>query len=379
MRWPWGGRARESAADDPFGSRTVSDPPLGPRRGRLEIQIHPASIRRRVRYLFVGRALLTAWCLLGLAYLLFLAYAAFLAPDTLRALFSGGEYQGLAAERAQQGERLQDLVRRLEQLGARGEELGLRMAKVELAYGLPPAGPSPASPVAAAAGRNDPELRGSIYAGLIQQGDRLRLRLGTGLRAVDGQLRRLNDFEARHPERVRVTPSICPLRGSRFVLTSPFARQRSPFTRELTFHPGIDLAAPRGAPIHAAADGRVAFAGQLPLGRSVVWWRYGNLVALQHGDDLLTLYGHCDTVAVRAGQTVRRGQLLGTVGSTGWSPNPHLHYEVRRRVADGPARAIDPRLFILDVRWPNEERLLARAGEAPDGAVIEPLPAALLR
>ncbi len=389
MRWPWPGwsrRARRSrdAAADPFAPAAAADPPLGPRRGRLEIQIHPASIRRRVRYLFLGRALLTAWCLAGLAYLLFLAYAAFLAPGTVRALFSGGEYQALAAERTQQGERLQELVGRLEQLGARGEELRLHIAKVELAYGLPPAAPPPASPVAAAAGRNDPELRGSIYTGLIQRGDRLRLRLGAGLRGADRQLRRLRDFEARHPERVRGTPSACPLRGTRFVLTSPFARHRSPFTRELTFHPGIDLAAPRGTPIHAAADGQVVFAGQFPLGRSVVWWRYGNLVVLRHAGDpsgeggLVTLYGHCDTVAVRAGQTVRRGHVLGTVGSTGWSPNPQLHYEVRRRGPDGTAPAIDPRLFVLDVRWPSEERLLARAGHAPPGAGIEPLPAAFL-
>ena len=366
MTWPWARRARQ---DD---SAELESTRAGSRRGRLEIQIHPADIRRRVRYVFLGRAKLTVWCLLGLAYLLFLTYAVFHAPGTLRSLLAGGEYQALAAERAQQGGRLQDLVGRLEQLAARGAELRLRMAKVELAYGLPPA-PQPGAGARVPAAPPD---AASIYSGLIQQGGRLQRRLDQGLQGLDRQLRRLRDFEAGQPDRVESTPAICPLRGSRFVLTSPFARHRSPFTRELTFHPGLDLAAPRGTPVHAAGAGKVVFAGQVPLGRSVAWWRYGNLVVLRHGGELVTLYGHLDGVAVRAGQSVRRGQTVGTVGSTGWSPNPHLHYEVRRRDPDGQVRALDPRLFTLDVRWPDEERLLARGGRAPAGAAVEPLPAA---
>jgi murein DD-endopeptidase MepM/ murein hydrolase activator NlpD len=357
----------------------LSDLPR-PGPGRLEIQIHPANIRRRVRYLFLSRARLTAWSLLGLAWLGFVAWAAFLAPGVVRGRFSGGEYQALSAERTQQGERLQELVGRLEQLAGRGEDLRRRTVKVELAYGLsePPARPGTGRPQDRAAGEEGEE-EGSIYGGLIRQGDRLRARLGERLQTSDRQLRRVRAFETAQPEVVRATPSICPLRGARFVLTSPFARHRSPFTRELTFHPGIDLAAPRGTPIRAAADGVVAFVGRYAQSGGAAWSRYGNLVVLRHGDRFVTIYGHCDTLAVRKGQTVERGQTIATVGSTGMSPTPHLHYEVRRRSAAGE-RPVDPRLLILDHTWPDEERLLTQAAAPwPAGNVYEPLPTAFLR
>jgi len=174
---------------------------------------------------------------------------------------------------------------------------------------------------------------------------------------------------------VRATPAACPLRGDRYVLSVPYGRQRGAFAPGLGFHAGIDLAAPRGTLILAPADGVVTFAGQVPLARSPAWWRYGNLVAVAHGDRYLTLYGHCDDLKVASGQAVRRGEPLATVGSSGWSLSPHLHYEIRRRGADSKLAPVNPLIYILDHRWPDEERLLARA---PDpGATYEPLPPGL--
>ncbi len=119
----------------------------------------------------------------------------------------------------------------------------------------------------------------------------------------------------------------------------------------------------------------VTFAGQVPLARSPAWWRYGNLVAVAHGDRYLTLYGHCDGLKVAAGQPVRRGEPLAAVGSSGWSLSPHLHYEIRRRAPGGNLAPVNPLIYILDHRWPDEERLLARA---PDpAATYEPLPPGL--
>ncbi len=88
-----------------------------------------------------------------------------------------------------------------------------------------------------------------------------------------------------------------------------------------SFHPGIDLSAPPGTPIRAANSGAVIFAG---------WnsWGYGNTVVLAHGP-FLTLYGHMSSIAVRCGQLVPAGSVIGGVGSTGNSSGPHLHFEIR--------------------------------------------------
>ncbi|GIW24277.1 peptidoglycan DD-metalloendopeptidase family protein [Meiothermus sp.] len=105
---------------------------------------------------------------------------------------------------------------------------------------------------------------------------------------------------------------------SSFTITTYFGR-RGVFQR---FHTGIDLAAPTGTPIYAARAGQVDTAGWSRFG-------YGLHVILDHGGAQETLYGHMSRIAVRPGQWVARGELIGYVGSTGWSTGPHLHFEVR--------------------------------------------------
>jgi murein DD-endopeptidase MepM/ murein hydrolase activator NlpD len=335
----------------------------------LEVQIHPSDIRKRVRYLFLTRAQVTAWSVLALLYILVLALAAAVAPGVIGGLMNRQEYQVLIAERSREGQRLHALVDRAGQLGERAEVLDLRLGKIFLAYGLPPVQPRRAvAPAPLAAGAAE-----SIYAGAIAQGDRLRLRVRDRLLVLDGSLGALQAFESAHPEQVRTTPSTCPLRGE-FVLISSFGSRRSPFTRQLEMHTGADLAAASGTPVYATADGVVAFAGQVPLGRSAAWWRFGNLVIVDNGGGFITVFGHNSRVEVRAGQPVRRGDLLAAVGDTGWSSSPHLHYEVRRRGADGVYRPVDPLIYVLDHRWPSEERLLVRARNAPPLAEFAPLP-----
>ena len=92
-------------------------------------------------------------------------------------------------------------------------------------------------------------------------------------------------------------------------------------TRWGRMHEGIDIAAPSGTPIAAAAAGTVIYAGWMG--------GYGNLVVLDHGNGLATAYGHQSSIAVANGQTVAQGQVVGYVGSTGHSTGPHLHFEVR--------------------------------------------------
>jgi murein DD-endopeptidase MepM/ murein hydrolase activator NlpD len=128
----------------------------------------------------------------------------------------------------------------------------------------------------------------------------------------------LQVYEAALKERARV-PSIWPVEGES---TDSFGYRGNPFGGGGSeFHPGQDIAAPRGTPVYAPADGTVLEAG----------WKngYGQTVVIDHGNGLTTRYGHLSKVEVVAGQELKRGAELGLVGSTGRSTGPHLHYEVR--------------------------------------------------
>ncbi len=353
---------------------------LGPQRGSaappdgwsLEVQIHPSDIRKRVRYLFLSRFQVTLWSLLGLLYLTGLALGIGVAPNVLRRLWGDEEYPSLIAERSRQGERLQGLVQRLGELEEEAGELHLRTSKIALAYGVVPASLASGRPSGP-----QPSAADSIYASVLVRGDRLRDRIERRLSVVDSSIEELRELERSHPERSRTTPAACPLRGD-FVLMSPFGRRRNPFTRELELHAGLDLAAPLGSPIHAAADGEVTFAGRYPSSDSLHWWRFGNLIAVQNGEEFVTLYGHCQDVEVRPGQQVRRGDRLGTVGRAELANTTHLHYEVRRRAPEGELRPVGPLMYILDHQWPNEGRLLRAGGDTPASG-FEPLPAGIAR
>ena len=329
-----------------------------------------------MRYLFLGRRALLLGAAAVVAWLLFVAAGAAFAPVVVRGYLGRHEYRALKAERARHGERLRALVARMEGLEERSDELRLKVDKIYLAYGLSSdesigQGGFPPPPV--------PEVPQSVHANVIRQGYLLNGRVGNGLAAIGTFLDEVRAFESANRERVRTTPSACPLRGDRFVLTSPFGSRRSPFTKNLDFHAGVDLAASTGTPVHAPADGVVVFAGRYPLQRSVGWWRYGNLVVLANGDDFRTLFGHLSEILVRKGQQVHQGEVIAKVGSTGWSTSPHLHYEVRRRDEARDFAPVDPRIYILDRRWRDEERLLVRARSAPGQTDYEPLPALFTR
>lgn len=105
-------------------------------------------------------------------------------------------------------------------------------------------------------------------------------------------------------------------------ITSDFGMRLDPFSGRRRFHRGIDIAAERGAPIKAAASGRVVFSGRQG--------GYGNTVVIEHANGYKTQYAHADSFSVRAGEYVEAGQIVGTVGSTGRSTGPHLHFEVTR-------------------------------------------------
>jgi murein DD-endopeptidase MepM/ murein hydrolase activator NlpD len=113
-------------------------------------------------------------------------------------------------------------------------------------------------------------------------------------------------------------PSIWPLEGR---VGSSFGERMDPFNGEGAFHSGIDIDAPYGTPVRATADGNVTGAA---MGAG-----YGREVELDHGHDVLTVYGHLSAIAVVPGEHVIRGQVIGYVGQSGRATGPHLHYEVR--------------------------------------------------
>ena len=106
-------------------------------------------------------------------------------------------------------------------------------------------------------------------------------------------------------------------------LTSGFGYRRDPFTDQMHFHRGVDLAAPVGTTVRAALDGRVVVTGYDPV--------LGNYILIRHQISYSTLYGHLSQIWVARGATVTRGQRIGAVGNTGKSTGPHLHFEIRRR------------------------------------------------
>jgi murein DD-endopeptidase MepM/ murein hydrolase activator NlpD len=129
----------------------------------------------------------------------------------------------------------------------------------------------------------------------------------------------LNAYEVALRERARI-PSIWPVIGGE--VTDSYGVRGNPFGGGSSeFHSGQDIAAPRGTPVLAAADGVVTQAGTQN--------GYGQIVVIDHGNGMTTRYGHLSKIEATLGQEIKRGELLGQVGSTGRSTGPHLHYEVR--------------------------------------------------
>jgi murein DD-endopeptidase MepM/ murein hydrolase activator NlpD len=121
----------------------------------------------------------------------------------------------------------------------------------------------------------------------------------------------------------RATPTVWPISGW---LSSAYGYRKDPYTGLPDFHAAIDIAAERGKPIRATADGTVESVGYLG--------NYGNQVLINHGHTIATRYGHLSGFNVRVGQKVKRYEVIGYVGATGRATSPHLHYEI---IVDGKA------------------------------------------
>ena len=159
--------------------------------------------------------------------------------------------------------------------------------------------------------------------------------LGNRLNDQETQFQVLGDHALNLELFAETQPSDRPLDGG--WISSRFGRRTDPFTGRLSNHTGVDFANHAGTPIMATATGLVSFAGK----RS----GYGNVVELDHGDGYSTLYGHNQTLLVKTGELVKKGSPLATLGSSGRSTGPHLHYEVLHN-----GRPVNPKNFLHAAR-----------------------------
>jgi murein DD-endopeptidase MepM/ murein hydrolase activator NlpD len=137
------------------------------------------------------------------------------------------------------------------------------------------------------------------------------------LQGLESRLRYVRRDVERREALASSTPSIWPAHGW---LTGTFGGRSDPFSGEPAFHQGLDISTDKGQPVFATADGSVESASYTG--------DYGNLVVLKHGFGLVTRYGHMSAFAVKAGQTVKRGAVIGYVGATGRATGSHVHYEI---------------------------------------------------
>jgi murein DD-endopeptidase MepM/ murein hydrolase activator NlpD len=191
----------------------------------------------------------------------------------------------------------------------------------------------------------DNELVSSIISTLDNLGSRMGVQK-TSYVELDGLLKNKEQLLSH-------TPAIQPVSNKDLNrVASGFGYRVDPVYKTIKFHAGLDFAAPQGTPIYATADGTVTTAGNTGNG-------YGNHVVINHGYGYETLFGHMVRVKVRAGEKVKRGEVIGWVGSTGKSTGPHCHYEVHKNGVK-----MDPVYFFYNDLTPEQFDLLLKRAAA---------------
>ncbi len=192
---------------------------------------------------------------------------------------------------------------------------------------------------------------GEQVAGLRQQIDQLKHQIDLQSRSLDS----ITLMAAHKEEMLASIPSIKPVRADKvdrtLVQLSGFGYRIHPIFRTQRMHWGIDFNAPVNTPIQATGKGKVEFAGNRHDG-------YGNCVIINHGFGFQTLYAHMEKISVKVGQSLLRGQVIGTIGSTGQSTGAHLHYEV---IKDG--QKVDPIQYCTDGLTPEEYQDFVRQAQ----------------
>ena len=267
-------------------------------------------------YGFVAAAIVGAFTIVGLA------------GSYTRMLLKTESYNQVRADREtlrQNYQRMAEIAHnrsvQVASLGALANEIsalyGLRQNRLQAAAEPKPTPtPGKAAPAPAALAQTD-DVNQQQVSNSIDMFYKLRAEAMSGAvsRALEGGL--TSNFTGDWTE-LADAPSMWPVEGR---VASSFGERQDPINGEGAFHTGVDIDAPYGTPVRAAGDGDVTGA-QMGAG-------YGREVTLDHGHDVMTLYGHLSAVAVYPGQHVTRGEIIGYIGESGRATGPHLHYEVR--------------------------------------------------
>lgn len=171
----------------------------------------------------------------------------------------------------------------------------------------------------------------------------------------------LSETLSAESERLRRLPVITPVHNDDLIRqSSTFGYRSSPFTGKLQFHTGVDFSVLAGKPVYAPGAGTVIFSGTKYNG-------YGKHIIIDHGiNGISTLYAHLSDVDVKEGQTVERGEMIGTVGSTGRSTAPHLHYEIR--IDD---KQVNPAKYSMQIGASQYNALIENAGRKSEGLALK--------
>jgi murein DD-endopeptidase MepM/ murein hydrolase activator NlpD len=197
--------------------------------------------------------------------------------------------------------------------------------------------------IAKVEGMEDQEMIASIYTSVANLGSRIHAQKTS----YDEIIKLVNNKE----QLLSATPAIQPVSNKDLDrIASGYGYRIDPIYKTIKMHAGLDFTAPQGTPIYATADGVVKSAGFSEGG-------YGNHVIINHGYGYESLYGHMVRVKARAGRKVKRGDIIGYVGSTGKSTGPHCHYEVHKN-----GQKLDPVYFFYNDLSPQQfDEMLKRA------------------
>lgn len=326
----------------------------------MEFQFHPASRQAAVRTVVLGeRGERVAIAAAGLAALL--AVSLWITVPAVASRAMRAEHSASIADTTASVQKAyRDLAARAAGTRERALDAGDLVSRAAFLYGVAPAAwPRSLNPESGVLAAADPE--------------RLVPALGRYLVGLERGLALVAERESADPTLAATTPSILPLASDLVEAAVRFGPRVSPWTGTEEFFAGMDLAGPAGAPVIAPAAGTVVFAGRVPASVNSRLWRFGNLVVVNHGPAGATVFGHLAKVEVRRGERVRRGQRLGTAGTSGWTVSPGLHYELWRPGPDGLAPT-DPRFAMLDLRLPGHDVSLEKMAATSAPGPIEPLP-----
>lgn len=186
---------------------------------------------------------------------------------------------------------------------------------------------------------------GEMMAEMETKIDRLKHQLSLQSQSLDTILNMAKEKEKLLASMPTIKPIRADLLRKDLSLLSGFGPRLHPVHKVMRMHNGIDFSARTGTPIQATGDGKVVRATRAS--------GYGNLVVVDHGFGYKTYYAHMSKITVRKGQTVKRGENIGLVGSTGTSTAPHCHYEVHYQ-----GKPVDPINFVMDGLTPEEYKAL---------------------